>query len=1220
MNRTDEYSTQCARRSRVIHAGVATAIAILALTVLWAGSVKSNNSKRIDRYRQARSRTIEYSRRLQMPGAPPQVAASARSSSVLNDTRRPALGLEAWAGTSPGIEICSGTSYDLQHNDDGQKQIATLGGGSLVHFVWTHWDVIPTSVDYVDRYVNYNAYSPATGITLGDCGAEISGAGGSAEFARGAYATIAVGSDDNAHPSFHQRDTLNQPLSSDRISSSFVLDQTTPGADAFIDNELPGSVDAGAIWPHIAIDQGGSTTKTPGDDVYHVCSRAEGYPIPANDELYYWRRIGASGTWEGPVILDRSPHMNHHVATDPASEDVAIIYTQNQTPGNPGELTQVVYLESATNGADWIAAGVPGFPTPLTDLGFPFTQVTYYSDSHGPQSWRECCGEYDLDGRLHVVWVEQAVANQSAECRIQHWDDVSQSVSTIAEALDFVNTGSHGYRDLWLAYPQIGFGDGSTLCNGGPPNPGVGGATSNRDYVYVTYEQAGGPTAAEGNDVSYDGYQNLELYLTVSNNHGVTWTRPANLTNTKTPGCDGYWPDTPCASERDASIALTVSDTIHLFYLLDIDPGDAWFGQGEYTINPVMYYRIPGGTDAEYVCPPQEPRMVPLLSNSDPDCEYHATFDPPGAVVEQLSIYNYGVFDLTGTVSVQPPSATWLQTTEGAFTVTPGGAPDVRTVTMDASDVSITGEGLYTAQIEITHNDPNLTNPFVVPVDFFVFDEFYCPAFLTLNTGCLWLEVSNVERVGNQNAELGGLARLADDSSWSVYDASLLIGVPPNPDTLVYRNIYGEGNGQNGFRALSNLEIDTSAYGTNTGEATAFANQTTVDSTLGIDVQYVFPQNPDSCEFVLIKYRITNRTESDVPNLVIGEAVDFDVMPGVDERVLQPDVQNTGELKVAYNMVYQQGVDTTGHVVIGDHTATRFKAGITSLQCDQARRAWIAPNDPWLTERPGGGFHEGYLYQEMTKTGFELFPPNNPDPAEDLHAVMVAAQDVDLAPGESEYYQFGLVSSNTGTDDADLINTTRKAWRYAFGWSDVASYVEMDVNASMSWPYYAIGTHEDGLAGGCCGCIVDKVGGSDKLSIVPGSDPCRGTIEFSGDGSICCSYSATFRLTDLCETYEDIITVTIQDNKWCECECPFQGDYDTDGFITALDLGSLIDVLFGGDPEIHDFPCPTSRGDWDCDCFATALDLSGMIDYLFNSGGGPCLPCEEAWDCYSNCL
>lgn len=75
------------------------------------------------------------------------------------------------------------------------------------------------------------------------------------------------------------------------------------------------------------------------------------------------------------------------------------------------------------------------------------------------------------------------------------------------------------------------------------------------------------------------------------------------------------------------------------------------------------------------------------------------------------------------------------------------------------------------------------------------------------------------------------------------------------------------------------------------------------------------------------------------------------------------------------------------------------------------------------------------------------------------------------------------------------------------------------------------------------------------------------------------------------------------------CSCPYQSDFDQDGFLTALDLAGMIDVLFAGQPDVQDPDCPSPRADFDCDGFSTALDLSGLIDHLFAGGGAPCDPC-----------
>jgi hypothetical protein len=76
------------------------------------------------------------------------------------------------------------------------------------------------------------------------------------------------------------------------------------------------------------------------------------------------------------------------------------------------------------------------------------------------------------------------------------------------------------------------------------------------------------------------------------------------------------------------------------------------------------------------------------------------------------------------------------------------------------------------------------------------------------------------------------------------------------------------------------------------------------------------------------------------------------------------------------------------------------------------------------------------------------------------------------------------------------------------------------------------------------------------------------------------------------------------------CHCPYQSDFDEDGFLTSLDLNGMIDVLFAGDPDIQDPYCPGPRADFDCDGFSTSLDLGYLIDHLYAGDDGPCNPCD----------
>lgn len=98
------------------------------------------------------------------------------------------------------------------------------------------------------------------------------------------------------------------------------------------------------------------------------------------------------------------------------------------------------------------------------------------------------------------------------------------------------------------------------------------------------------------------------------------------------------------------------------------------------------------------------------------------------------------------------------------------------------------------------------------------------------------------------------------------------------------------------------------------------------------------------------------------------------------------------------------------------------------------------------------------------------------------------------------------------------------------------------------------------------------------------------------------------RVADGAPAWTEFITPT-PDAANSDCACLNQGDFEPDGFVTALDLASCIDILFAGATDVHDPGCPSPRFDLDCDGFSTALDLAKLIDHLFAGGSGPCDPC-----------
>lgn len=90
----------------------------------------------------------------------------------------------------------------------------------------------------------------------------------------------------------------------------------------------------------------------------------------------------------------------------------------------------------------------------------------------------------------------------------------------------------------------------------------------------------------------------------------------------------------------------------------------------------------------------------------------------------------------------------------------------------------------------------------------------------------------------------------------------------------------------------------------------------------------------------------------------------------------------------------------------------------------------------------------------------------------------------------------------------------------------------------------------------------------------------------------------------------ELIVPTFTKGTITICPCPWQGDFDEDGDVDAVDLAREIDIVFFGGLDIQDPGCPTSRCDWNADGFVDAVDLAKWINYVFFGGADPMNPCE----------
>jgi len=488
----------------------------------------------------------------------------------------------------------------------------------------------------------------------------------------------------------------------------------------------------------------------------------------------YWRYVydGFEYLWEGPVLIDSAMTPSHLLL---ASGD-RVIYAFGK-PRNYGVNrnqydNDLVYYESTIGGADWITNAGPT----EWESGGGFN-CTDYIDIDPHRFYIDATGGFDSEGRLHLMYTNPFYSDTEyllGPCNLLHWDEglpglnananisggapegfvggteehfhiVASAMWSVGDGMNAIDDHDPGRWNLSISKPTLAFGDGQTMCDG----------ESNLDYMYAVYTQFGSYDPLDIDDASANGYQNGNIWLSISNDMGFSWASPRCITTddgtvggtpTRTPDCDVTAGDT-CMSEHWASIAETVNDTLHVFYLGDRDAGSIVYGEGNWSLNDVMYLPIFGGTDGD-LCPWIMPCICPPpMLTGDPDCEYHADDDDP-VNTEVLTINNIGNAVLNYAVSINYLSGSGWMSFGGygqsipATQIAVGESPHEYDVYMDGTSLA---NGLYQAEIEITHDDPMGPNPYIISVDFFRADSFICGSGVVMTTPCVALEVSNVE-------------------------------------------------------------------------------------------------------------------------------------------------------------------------------------------------------------------------------------------------------------------------------------------------------------------------------------------------------------------------------------------------------------------------------------------------------------------------------------------
>jgi hypothetical protein len=92
-------------------------------------------------------------------------------------------------------------------------------------------------------------------------------------------------------------------------------------------------------------------------------------------------------------------------------------------------------------------------------------------------------------------------------------------------------------------------------------------------------------------DTSEAGYNNAEIMVSVSDDFGIHWRQPVNVTGTVWEGDDAPAPG-DCMSENWSSVAEVADGELHIMYIRDTDAGGIPQEEGSATNSPVIYHKI----------------------------------------------------------------------------------------------------------------------------------------------------------------------------------------------------------------------------------------------------------------------------------------------------------------------------------------------------------------------------------------------------------------------------------------------------------------------------------------------------------------------------------------------------------------------------------------------------------------------------------------------------
>jgi len=875
--------------------------------------------------------------------------------------------------------------------------------------------------------------------------------------------------------------------------------------------------------------------------------------------LNYFRYVGVSmgGTWEGPFFIDTINSSsvaraisNGSIAASRVSGKVAVAYTKNNEAAwehNARYDVEVWFRRSADAGVSWADA----------------TNMTNYlrdceSDEMSNNAFINTHSLFDTDDGYHIVWTGDTWP-ADVYCDPSFFlGDFSASIFHWTDRIAGPNAGGTIVR---AHNAEFGIDFNSQVCGLASPGTSYVGYESIGECngkLYLVFNQwldALGDWGPPQVDDCASGFTdrrfaaNGEVCMVVSSTlDGILWDFSRNLTNTYTPGCDSAGFGGLCLNDMHPTMSRFGMDSasfgeeltfptgplvpeggtwaeghyFHVFYTEDHYPGPAWLDKAnddynDQTMNPLKWMRVP--------C--LDPVEAPQIWVSGDNVGYPEFTHHGETQVITMEVRNDGNVPLTVTeiVAVEEGGpAGWLDISAASMSV-PAGVTNTATfdifinvggiVNSPGTIVSLPGE------VYLLSDAGNNDSAYII-VNGLVADTVIGFEFDTISTGVISLVVTNTAEagyngLGNVNldfADNGGDCELA--AIVYLYGGGPLLMRRNAPDdyTLNFAMYQQQFSTDLSFKRISEGESSSHPTGANfdgyfTGTVANY------DSSIFVERTYWAPTvGADSTDFIIMETRYFSSDGSAQNNLIIGEAIDWDIL----SQNTNPADNNCGVMP-DHNTVYIQGTDTAGAVPCEPNTG-RFGTGmllgyyLNSERGEDDCASTCVPYGVW-----GDSLHE--YWDSVTSSNEDLQAYGDVWDSLTAHSGLTAESGADdLALLSTWVQNFSIPAGDTFTVYS-VVTSVRNG---------TVGDLEDNLDAAFEW-------YRTNLRPGCdqlCGCCVGLTGNVD------------GSIDENPD------------LGDLTALIDYLfISFTV---PTCFAEANVDGD--PSGSVDLGDLTALIDYLF----------------------------------------------------------